>query len=202
MLFSLDSADAEFHDNFRHMKRAFDKTLDAVRLALKCGFRVCVVCTVSHENCMSPGVKSLVDLTKKLGVMLIISRAAPVGRWRGRLDVLLTDEERKYIYGLVNKYPHVRTDFETNILKYGCSAGAEKLYITPYGDVLPCPFMHISFGNVLKTPLETIRENMMQRLGVYASTCYVAENRDFIEKHLSRTFDRPCVVDAEECFKL
>jgi MoaA/NifB/PqqE/SkfB family radical SAM enzyme len=201
MLFSLDSADAGFHDNFRHMKSAFDKTLDAVRLALRYRFKVCVVCTVSHENCKSQGVVSLVDLTKKLGVMLIISRAAPVGRWRGRLDVLLTDDDQKYIYSLVNQHPHVRTDFETNILKYGCSAGAEKLYITSYGDVLPCPFMHISFGNLLKIPLETIRNNMMRQLGTYAPTCYVAENKDFINKHLSRTFDCPCVVAAEDCFK-
>jgi len=202
MLFSLDSADASFHDRFRHMENAFEKTLKAIRLALRYGFKVCVVCTVSHENCKSKGVISLVDLTKRLGTMLIISRAAPVGRWRGRMDILLTKDDQRYIYDLAARYPHVRTDFETNILKFGCSAGAEKLYITPYGDVLPCPFMHISFGNVLKSPLEAIRENMMQRLGVYASTCYVAENRDFIEKHLSRTFDRPCVVDAEECFKL
>lgn len=200
MLFSLDSADVAFHDKFRRMENAFEKTLNAVRLALRCGFKVCVVCTVSHENCESRGVISLIELTRRLGVMLIISRAAPVGRWRGRMDILLTKDDQRYIYGLVSKHPHVRTDFETNILKFGCSAGAEKLYITPYGDVLPCPFMHISFGNVLKMPLEIIRENMMRQLGAYATTCFVAENSDFIRRHLSKTFEKPCIVGARECF--
>jgi MoaA/NifB/PqqE/SkfB family radical SAM enzyme len=201
MLFSLDSADAAFHDGFRRMESAFEKTLHAVRLALRYGFKVCVVCTVSHENCKSKGVVSLIELTRRLGTMLIISRAAPVGRWRGRMDILLTKDDQEYIYSLVSEYPHVRTDFETNILKFGCSAGAEKLYITPYGDVLPCPFMHISFGNVLKAPLETIRESMMRQLGVYAPTCFVAENLDFIHKRLSKTFEKPCIIEASECFQ-
>ncbi len=33
--------------------------------------------------------------------------------------------------------------------KIGCPAGMEKIYITPYGDVIPCPFIHIGFGNIL-----------------------------------------------------
>ncbi len=200
MLFSLDSADAGFHDKFRHMQNAFEETLNAVRLALRYGFKVCVVCTVSHENCKSAGVISLIDLTRQLGVMLIISRAAPVGRWRGRTDILLTKDDQRYIYDLVSRYPHVRTDFETNILKFGCSAGAEKLYITPYGDVLPCPFMHISFGNVLNIPIEKIRESIMRQLGTYATTCFVAENSDFIQQYLSKTFEKPCIIEAKECF--
>lgn len=200
MLFSLDSADAEFHDRFRGLDNAFEKTLEAVRTAQKYRFKVCVVCTVSHENIKSKGVISLIELTKKIGVMMIISRAAPVGRWRGHLNVLLDENERDYMYGLVKKYPHTRTDFETNILKYGCSAGTEKIYITPYGDVLPCPFMHISFGNILKTPIETIRGKIIKELGCYAQKCYVAENKDFINKHLSKTFDQPSVAIAEDCF--
>jgi MoaA/NifB/PqqE/SkfB family radical SAM enzyme len=200
MLFSLDSADAEFHNAFRHGDKAFEKTLEAVRLALKYKFKVCIVCTVSHENIKSKGVLSLVELTKKMGVLLIFSRAAPVGKWRGRMDILLDRSDQEYMYQLVHRHFHVRTDFEANILKRGCSAGTEKLYITPYGDVLPCPFMHISFGNIISTPIEIIRERVIKRLGFYAQTCFVSENQDFIDRHLSKTFTRPSVYAEKECF--
>lgn len=200
MLFSLDSGDVAFHDKFRNRSNAFNETLRAIKISIRAGLKTCIVCTLSHENIWQKGTLELIELARKMKVLLIISRAAPAGKWRGNLDILLNKKEQDYLYSLVRRFSHVRTDFETNIMKYGCSAGSEKIYITPYGDVLPCPFMHISFGNILKSPIEEIRQKMIHRLGYYAQQCFVSENKDFIKLHLSKTFNKKCVATSESCF--
>ena len=42
-----------------------------------------------------------------------------------------------------------------------CRSGKEKLHITAYGDVMPCTFIPISFGNIRKEKLKVIRERML-----------------------------------------
>ncbi len=200
MLFSIDTADARAHDAFRGQDQAFRRTLEALDIARRHKMKVCVVCTLSHASIRDSGVAKLIDLTRQKRVMLILSRAALAGNWCGEWDMLLDEEDQRLMYDLVRRHPHVRTDFETNILKSGCGAGTEKIYVTPYGDVLPCPFLHISFGNIFTTPIEKIRQRIIARLGFYAQKCYAAENREFIQRYLSKTFDHKSLITEEECF--
>ena len=69
----------------------------------------------------------------------------------------------------------------------------EKIYITPYGDVLPCPFIHISFGNVKQENLKDIvrRMRMNPYLEGYPKICVAAEDREFHKNVLSKIGVRP-----------
>lgn len=53
----------------------------------------------------------------------------------------------RFISNLIIKTPHVRTDFESNLKTKGCPAFKEERYLTPYVDVIPCPFIHITLEN-------------------------------------------------------
>lgn len=89
----------------------------------------------------------------------------------------------------------MRRDFETNYWTQGCGAATEKLYVSPFGDVLACPYMHISFGNVREASLAKIRERMLENpfLTGFHPRCLTAEDREFIDNYLPREFlqDRP-----------
>ncbi len=188
---SLDSGIPEEHDEFRQMKGAFDRALRGVDLALAAGLKVNIAPTVSHLNLHSEGFRRLVEISREKGTLLNLSLAAPAGKWNGHTEFLLTEEDSEELNRLVRREPHVRRDFETNYLQQGCGAAKEKLYITTYGDVIPCPYMHISFGNVRDESLAQIR-NRMLALPVFASyipNCLVAENKEFIENHLSKTWE-------------
>jgi len=50
--------------------------------------------------------------------------------------------------------------YTTSHRSIGCSCGVNYLYITPYGDVCPCDFNHVIFGNALERPLYEIWEEM------------------------------------------
>ncbi len=200
--FSMDSFNPEEHDSFRKKSGTHSSLLKAIDVALSNGLKVTLVCTVSHQTMRSEGVMGVVDFAKKRGILLIFSRATAAGEWLGRRDILLTKEDQAFMYGLARRLPHVRTDMDTNFGAYGCSAASEKLYVTPTGEVIPCPFMHLSFGNTREDSITTIRDRMLSvpRLNCYSPTCHTGEDKDFIEKVLSKTFKERKLVDWKDCF--
>ena len=53
------------------------------------------------------------------------------------------------------------------------------------GEIIPCPYMDLSIGNVTKEPLKDILERGMKNkwLGPYRDECIIGENFDFIKFH-------------------
>jgi MoaA/NifB/PqqE/SkfB family radical SAM enzyme len=183
---SLDSAVPEEHDKFRGVKGTFEKTMNTIRLALKNGLNVTLGAVVSHKNIRSKGLIDLIELAHRLNVIIFLALATPVGEWENNEDIILTEDDRKYLYALVKKYTHLRTDFEANFTQWGCGAIKEILYITPYGDVLPCPFIHCSVGNVFEEKLKDIRNKALQNpyFDHYHHLCLAAEDREFMKKNV------------------
>ncbi len=184
---SLDSAVPEEHDKFRGVKGTFDKTMNTIRLALKNGLNVTLGAVASHQNIRSQGLIDLIELAHKLNVIIFLALAAPLGQWANNEDIILTDEDRDYLYNhLIKKYPLLRTDFEANFIRWGCGAVKEILYITPYGDVLGCPFLHFSLGNLFEENMETIRERALNNpyLDHYHHLCLAAEDKDFMKRYI------------------
>jgi MoaA/NifB/PqqE/SkfB family radical SAM enzyme len=183
---SVDSGEAGEHDAFRGMTGAFAKTMAAFRVARDAGLKVAAVPTVSHENIRTPGFRKIIEWARREDILVNLSMASPVGEWAGNTDCLLTDDDIAELQRLVASTPHVRRDFETNYWTEGCGAATEKLYVSPFGDVIPCPYMHISFGNVRDTPVAEIRAKMLANpyLAGFHPRCLTAEDRGFIDQYL------------------
>lgn len=190
---SLDSAIAEEHDRFRGVPGTFEKTMSGIRLALKEGLKVTLGTVVTHQTVRSEGITALINLAKKLKVVLYFIMPVPAGRWTGNRKMLLMPEDLVYIDELTRRSPYLRTDFQANLGSYGCGAVKEILYLTPYGDVLPCPFLHISLGNVFEESVATIRNRALRNpyFAVYYQKCLASTDEEFIERYLSKTFDAP-----------
>lgn len=184
---SLDSGIAEEHDEFRGMKGTFKKATDAIDIALKNGMNITISTTVTHKSLYSEGFKKLVEFSKKRKILLNTIFAAPVGRWEKNKDVVLSEADVRYVNKLRKKNPLLRRDIDSNYIKWGCGAVKEVFYITPYGDVFPCPFIHISLGNVLKEPLKKIRKRALKIkcFDHYHKKCLATEDRDFMKRYCS-----------------
>lgn len=182
---SLDSAIPEEHDKFRGEIGAFEKTMNTINLALKHGLNVTIGAVASHDNARSQGLIDLIELSHRLKVIIFLALATPAGEWAGNEDIILTEDDRDYLYGLLKKYPLLRTDFEANFVHWGCGAVKEILYITPYGDVLACPFLHFSLGSLFEESLKDIRDRALRNeyFARYHQLCLAAEDRDFMRKH-------------------
>lgn len=201
---SVESMIPEEHNEFRENPKAWSMTMEGIDNALAAGLKVTVVPTVSHMNIGTPGFLDLLEWAHEKRLLINLALATPMGSWNGRMDVLLTKEDFATLDRLAKKYPNVRRDFETNYVHRGCGAATEKLYFTPFGDTLACPYMHITFGNVRDTPVAQIREKMLsvEKLDGYYPKCLVAEDREFIQGPLAAVFDKDDrVVDWRDVFE-
>ncbi len=184
---SLDSFFETEHDAFRGVSGAYHQALKSINLALNNKLKVIIVTTVTHNNLRSDSITELIKFTERMKLLLIFSLACPAGKWSESNENLLLDQEDiAYMNELFIKYQHLRRDFESNWWKKGCGAGKEKLYVTAYGDIIPCPFIHISFGNIKNTNLKIIRSRMLKvpEFAVYHPKCLSGEDRDFSRKYV------------------
>lgn len=200
---SLDSGLAEEHDSFRGVKGTFAKAIESIKMAQKLGLNIAINTTVSHLNIHSKGLLKLIDFSSENKILLNTILAAPAGRWKGKEGLLLRREDLEYLAQLRAKNPFIRRDVDSNYMKWGCGAVKEALYISPYGDVLACPFIHISLGNIFEESLAKIRERGLSLpfFKKFSPKCLAAEDETFIKEYLSRTFDKDCLpINFEEGF--
>ncbi|MBU0951918.1 MAG: radical SAM protein [Elusimicrobia bacterium] len=201
---SLDSSIAKEHDAFRGMAGAFEKTISGIKTALKEGLNVTLGTVVTHQTLKSEGINGIIKLALELKLNLNLILPVPIGRWHNNQEIALNEEDLNYIDALTKKHaPYVRTDFQANLGEFGCGAAKEILYLTPYGDVLVCPFIHISFGNIFEDSIETIRKRALQNpyLSYYHQKCLASTDKEFIEKYLNKTYNSDDLpLKAEKVF--
>lgn len=179
---SVDSVTAESHDSFRQKEGSWKRAVRALRRGKAHGFGTLLAATVTHQSMNDGELVALTRFSMGLGAILSLNLAVPAGNWQGCDDFILTAEDRAKLNAHIRANPHVRTDFQSNWRKRGCPAFKEKCYLSPYGDVIPCPFIHVKFGNVRDQSLKDIRERALRQkwLKVYHPVCIAAESREFI----------------------
>ena len=152
---SLDSVDAKKHDDLRKIPGLHEKTIRAVELCKKYGISCCFSSVVYHGGVED--FEKIVKLAKKYDIMVLMNYVGIVGGWKTEEELALTKDDFVRIHNLM-KDPNVRFHTMYNFSgKLECPAGKEKLYITAYGDVMPCNKNQMkAYGNVLKEPLKDI----------------------------------------------
>jgi len=182
---SIDSGLAEEHDKFRGVQGTWEKAIKGIDNALGAGLTVAINTTLVHKSIFSEGFRRLVDLIEEKRIFVNTIFPVPVGRWKDNTNVILHGADYEELKRLRNEHPLLRRDVDNNIVRWGCCAVKEALYITPYGDTLACPFIHISLGNVQEEPLKNIREVGMRvrYFDHYHQECLCGEDRDFMKKY-------------------
>ena len=200
---SLDSLDAAEHDDFRRTKGAYAKALRAIDAARGAGLSIFIQTVVTKQRLHSEEFIKFLEYFNKMGVGVFVSYAKPVGSWEGNFDGLVDRKDMAYMEELEKKhnvFTHLTPAYGLNM---GCIALKGMFSVTQYGDVLPCPYIHVSVGNVFKEPLKDIikRGFDIKYFGEYVDTCTIAEDRDFINKYIAgRTYGKPLPVPYYEVF--
>jgi len=200
LILSMDSLSPEGHDAFRRSNGALNAVLRALHTARAHGLAVSVNVTVSRTSLESPGQQALFEWLRKNRIPYNPIVACPVGAWAGRYEVMLDSRQKQALRAQVRRDRLGQRDMDAAWVKWGCPATAEQVYLTPYGDVLPCPFIQISLGNVRKQPLRRIWSEALRRgyFGRYAPACWVGENRSFAEALNRVTGARKLPVPVDE----
>jgi MoaA/NifB/PqqE/SkfB family radical SAM enzyme len=166
---SLDHYLASKHDGIRGMAGAFDKAVEAVRACLHSGIYTAVQAVVESAMLKNGDLNEYLAFCQKLGVdEVMLLEPVQVGN-RPACD-RLDNCDRKRLAEIHlnstrnNSLPKVSSmSWLESADCLGCQAGFTFIYISSKGEVFPCDFTPISFGNVYELGL-TIIQNRLGRL--------------------------------------
>ncbi len=183
---SIDDVNPQIHNKLRGIPNLLEKVINGAKLAKKYGIVVCLSTVISHENIKNKSVKDIIKLAEDLDVFLLINLAATAGGWSEKDSVILNKEDNKILQEIMS-HPLTRIDTMFNFrLKSGCPAGIEKMYISAYGDVMPCCTTQVSFGNIFKEPIEKIWKKMgnFPFYKMKSKVCLRHNNREYIKNFI------------------
>ncbi len=191
---SLDDWREDEHDKIRKYKGAYRAALRALELFEAAGTIHVSVSSVLSKDMMRDGrVDDLLGFLKGLRVHEAwLSEAKPSVRSYWRKEQVITDEERMNLVSLQDRY-NEEGGMTVNYLghfedasHFGCTAGHKMVYVDAFGEVSPCVFIPMAFGNVRDKPLNEILASMQERFPS-EHTCFINKNFDVLRKHFRGT---------------
>ena len=194
--FSIDSGIAEEHDLFRNHKGSFEKIMQAIDLCKIYKHKIVINICVGKFNLYSKGFKALLDYSHKNSILVETIFARSLGNFEENDEIMLEEKDRDYYYKLRKDYPYVVRDLDNNYGAWGCPAVKEVLYISAYGDVCPCPYSHVSMGNIKQQSLREIRERGLQSkwYNQFHEECLTAVNKDFMRIYYPLISKEPLIT--------
>ncbi|MHC4616506.1 MAG: radical SAM protein [Planctomycetota bacterium] len=165
---SLDSTDAAEHNRMRGRRGAFQTALDALQRASRNGLYPYIVAVATHEFLQRERFWAFMKFAREVGALEVhLLEPSATGRLAGDNEAVLDEADR----GLILEYQtDVAHEDSLPILScflylesaqaFGCGAGLTHLYIDGSGEVCPCNFVPLSFGNIMDEPLAGILERM------------------------------------------
>ena len=123
----------------------------------------------------------------------MLNVAVPAGMWQQMDDIICDDKDREYLRKIRKEYKNlvrnVWNPFDKNHEKIlGCTT-VNRLYITPLGDVLVCPYVHIKIGNIFKQSLKEIVDFgfRIKYFKNHSDLCLAGEDKSFINKFMTKS---------------
>jgi len=161
---SLDSPESNEHDKMRGVPKCFNRAVAAVRECASQGLP-CVVSTyASRENVHSGDLKKLIELARSNNATAVrIVDTTLSGCALSSEHKLLRSEDRELLADLLEPgFVFLENLASARKLRHPvCSALAKRyIYVSPAGDIQPCCFVPMSFGNLRKNSLKELLEKM------------------------------------------
>ncbi|ALE02300.1 radical SAM/SPASM domain-containing protein [Candidatus Pseudothioglobus singularis] len=182
---SLDSFIEEEHDSFRVKPGSYKRALRAVKASKEAGLELLISTCIVKDRVFSKEFDEFCEYCYEEDIPLYVTLAKPVGSARGHDEWVCTKDDVDYLKLLEDKY-NIFTHMTPSYGRPGqCITVKGINTINHDGEIVPCPYMDLSIGNVMTMPLSDILDRGMQDkwLGPYRDECIIGENFDFIKFH-------------------
>jgi len=167
---SIDSVKADLHDRFRKVPGCYEKAFEGAARAREAGI-LTGISTYATANCLREGhLEQLLTKAVKDGFHEVtIFDCIPSGKFLKDTSKMLSAEEKKKVIEIGRKFHEDRShSMGVNIMALinsaegeGCYGASSQFYMTAYGDINPCDFNPVSFGNIREMPIEAIWQKMV-----------------------------------------
>lgn len=159
---SLDSADEPEHDRLRGCPGAWRAALAAMRSCRDAGIEVCLSTYATHENLCDGGLDRTIALARSIGVRTRVMSPLRAGKWSDSPAVAFGAAEIAQLRSRLAPdvyWESLFTAAPASAFHCGCSARTH-FYVSPYGEVQPCCYIPLNYGNVRNEPLKDIVRRM------------------------------------------
>lgn len=200
---SLDDFDEKRHDENRNNAGAYRKAIDAMINAKEAGLSVVIQTVVTRQNCQTDRIIQMAKFAQENGFTVDVLIARATGAWEGKHEVLINEEDAAFLRKAHEQYPVLHRDtFPSYGMDKGCGCVDSTLHITPYGDVLPCVYIHIAIGNIFEESLAEIikRGQSIKCFREYNPLCLSGEDRHFIDKYMTKFYGKPLPIHWSDAF--
>ncbi len=186
---SLDHWNEEEHDRIRGYAGAFRTALRAIEIFKNNGIHTSVSSVLSREMVKENKVSELLEFLISLGIHEAwLSETKPTVEAFWNEASVITEEERLSLVSLQDKY-NKEGRITVNYLghfegreHFGCNAGNKMVYIDAFGEVSPCVFTPMTFGNVRDKSVKTVFSEMKGHFPS-ESCCFINKNYELLKKH-------------------
>jgi MoaA/NifB/PqqE/SkfB family radical SAM enzyme len=188
---SLDSYIEEEHDKFRGKKGSYKRVIRALDAAKQAGLELLVSTCIIKDRVFSEEFINLCTYCKDEDIPLYVTLAKPVGTAREQDTWVCTKKDVDHLKLLEDKY-NIFTHMTPSYGQPGRCITVKGINTVNHdGEIIPCPYMDLSIGNVTKEPLSVILERGMKNswLGPYRDECIIGEHKDFIKFHNQAVHD-------------
>ena len=182
---SLDSMIESEHDKFRGKKGSYKRVLRALDAAKKANLELLISTCIVKDRVFSDEFLSMCEYCKDNDIPLYVTLAKPVGTAREQATWVCQKKDVDQLKYLENRY-NVFTHMSPSYGQPGRCITVKGINTVNHdGEVIPCPYMDLSIGNVTREPLSEILERGMMNswLGPYRDECIIGEHQGFIEFH-------------------
>ncbi len=186
---SLDHSDEAVHDRIRGCAGAYREALDAIRIFKSVGMHVSVSSVLGSDMLRDGSVPQFLAFLDSLGIHEAwLSEAKPSGEAFWNADAVMMEQDRLKLVQLQDIY-NKKGGMTVNYLghfegkeHFGCNAGSKMVYVDAFGEVSPCVFTPITFGNVRQMPIREIFAEMKACFPP-GGTCFANANWPLFKKY-------------------
>ncbi len=199
---SVSGMDAKEHDKSRGVAGSHARALQALKHVKNAGMAAWPNVIYGHHNADSQDLLDLLEHAKENEYSTYFMMAMPYGSFK---DNLMDSNDMKRLDWIRKNYNCFFDTWDMYDRKKEKITGCwtvNRSYISPLGDVFPCPYIPIKIGNILEQPLKEILDYGfgIKYFGGFSPICISAFDKRFREKFLKEERDIFNPYDAKEIF--
>lgn len=173
VMISLHTPDPKDYEKFTGVPDSFKIAREAARLFNEAGITVALNSCPTPELVDGGGVEKIMEIARDWKCSFVqVIHGKSAGAWLGKQDEMINAQEKIRMleklhvqFNSANAYadwPAASVQvYEESPEHFGCTAGGiDRFYLNANGEVQPCEFLNVSFGNVNEEPFKEIYGRM------------------------------------------
>ena len=182
---SLDSFVESEHDSFRSKKGSYKRVMRALQASKNAGLELLISTCIVRDRVFTKEFEDLCQYCKIEDIPLYVTLAKPVGTAREQDEWVCTKRDVDHLKLLEERY-NIFTHMSPSYGQPGRCITVKGINTVNHdGELIPCPYMDLSIGNIVKEPLSVVLDRGMKNhwLGPYRDECIIGEHKGFIQFH-------------------